>query len=98
MEFGGERIARRGIVVVTVTRLYPTNRMPFGRRDLAEEEKEGEKFFAFLGVETLAQARELDAVYIRDKWLQYQRFWGTVIDGSFCIGSPFSEATVWRRR
>jgi len=72
-----------------ITRLYPTNRMPFGRRDLAEEEKEGEKFFAFLGVETLAQARELDAVYIRDKWLQYQRFWGTVVDGSFCIGSPF---------
>ena len=82
-----------------ITLLYPNNRMPMGRRELAEEEKEGEKFFEFLGVKTLAQARRLDAVYIRDKWVEYKRFWGTVVDGTFCVGHPFDllvEGKHWR--
>jgi para-nitrobenzyl esterase len=69
--------------------LYPGNRMPGGGYSLADEEKEGEKFFEFLGVSSLAEARQLDAEYIRDKSLQYNRFWGNVIDKKFCVGNAF---------
>lgn len=58
---------------------------------LAEAEKQGEKFLEFLGVKTLAEARELDAVYIRDKYDAYMWKNGmmmTVIDNQFCTGDP----------
>jgi para-nitrobenzyl esterase len=73
--------------------LYPNNRMPGVRRTLAEAEKEGAEFFNFLGVKTLAEARKLDAFYIRDKAMQYKNFWGmiwgTVQDDLFCTGNAF---------
>lgn len=58
---------------------------------LADAEKAGEDFFAFLGVKTLAEARELDAFYIRDKYDEYMRshpLLGGVEDGIFCVGDP----------
>jgi para-nitrobenzyl esterase len=65
---------------------YPVNF--FGPdKYLAQVEQEGVKFFDFLGVSSLAEARKLDAVYIRDKMMEYKRTWGTVIDGKFCVGN-----------
>ncbi|TVY07557.1 carboxylesterase/lipase family protein [Paenibacillus cremeus] len=72
--------------------LYPGGRMPRVRRNLAEAEQEGVKFFEFLGVSSLAEARKLDAEYVRDKMLEYNKgfgFWGTVIDHVFSVGSTF---------
>ena len=50
---------------------------------LAEAEKQGEDFFAYLNVKSLEEARSLSATYLRDKNDAYKKFWGTVIDGVF---------------
>lgn len=58
---------------------------------MAEAEKKGEEFFAFLGVDSLEEARKLDAFYIRDKYGEYarehSRFF-TIQDNCFCVGEP----------
>ncbi|OPJ59514.1 carboxylesterase/lipase family protein [Clostridium oryzae] len=69
------------------TTLYPDNLMFKLRQELKEAEQQGTKFFEFLGVNSLAEARQLDAVYIRDKALEYKEFWGTVVDNVFCTGN-----------
>ena len=56
-------------------------------RNLAQAEQEGADFFKFLGVSSLAEARKLDAFYIRDKVVEYKKWWPTVIDGVFCVGN-----------
>ena len=66
--------------------VYPGTRTPGPRLTLAEAEQEGVKFFEFLGVSSLEEARKLDAEYIRVKSLEYKGFWGTVIDNQFCVG------------
>ena len=73
-----------------MTQLYPGGRVP-GKagRDFHAAEEEGVKFFDFLGVKTLAEARALDAEYIRDKALEYKGFWGTVVDNKFSVGVAF---------
>ena len=50
---------------------------------LVDEEKSGEKFFEYLGVKTLAEARALPAEYLRDKCTEYGGLWVTIIDGAF---------------
>jgi para-nitrobenzyl esterase len=72
-----------------ITMLYPGNNMPGVRRNLAEAEQEGVKFFEFLGVSSLTEARQLDAEYIRDKSLEYNKFWGTIVDNLFSVGNAF---------
>ena len=74
-----------------ITKLYPGNRMPGSWLSLSESEKEGEKFFEFLGVKDLAEARSLDAEYINQKALEYQKFWGTVVDQRFCPDNSFDQ-------
>jgi len=69
--------------------LYPGNPLPPGAKTLAEAEKDGERFFAKLGVSSLEEARALDAEYIMAKALEDGSFWGTVIDGQFCVDDPF---------
>ncbi len=64
--------------------VYPSM---FGGKDLAQAEKAGEEFFEILGVKTLAEARALDAFYIRDKLVENPRFFATVVDGKFSLGS-----------
>jgi len=73
-----------------MTSLYPGGRVP-GRasRDFSDAEQAGVDFFNFLGVKTLAEARALDAEYIRDKAGEYKGFWGTVVDGKFSTGIAF---------
>ncbi len=82
-----------------LTELYPGNFLPFLKLNLKEAEQEGVKFFDFLGVKSLAEARKLDAVYIRDKSLEYNYLWGTVIDNVFSVDSAFKlflEGKSWR--
>ncbi|MFX3636030.1 MAG: carboxylesterase/lipase family protein [Candidatus Pristimantibacillus sp.] len=71
------------------TKLYPATPLPKHRSDLTEVEQEGVNFFEFLGVSSLAEARQLDAVYLRDKAVEYGGFWGTVPDQVFISGNPF---------
>ena len=45
--------------------------------------KLAQNFFKFLGVETVEEARKIDAFTLRDKYAEFGGFWGTVIDGKF---------------
>ncbi len=74
-------------------------RSPYGEgsigtpRPLWEAEEGGVDFLDFLGVSTLEQARELDAVFIRDKYAEYVKNaprMGTAVDGRFCVGDPLA--------
>ncbi|MGO4109747.1 carboxylesterase/lipase family protein [Paenibacillus sp. YAF4_2] len=71
------------------TKLYPSTRAPKFQRTLKEAEQEGIQFFDFLDVSSLEEARKLDAVYVRDKMVEYRAFWGTVIDNKFSVGNAF---------
>jgi para-nitrobenzyl esterase len=53
---------------------------------LADAEARGERFFAKLGVKTLAEARALDAAVIRDAAQSRDEVWATVSDGRFQVG------------
>lgn len=58
---------------------------------LNEAEENGKKFFEFLGVETLEEARELDPFFIRDKYAKFREtnpMMAPVIDGLFCTDVP----------
>ncbi|NLX78079.1 MAG: carboxylesterase family protein [Clostridiaceae bacterium] len=69
---------------------YPNNMMPPRfNLTLDEAEQEGVKFFEFLGVRSLKEARELDAEYVLKKTLEYNQFWCPVVDGNFCTGNSF---------
>lgn len=50
---------------------------------LAELEQKGVEFFRFLGIETLAEARALPAVLLRNKMEEFGVFWSVVADGKF---------------
>ena len=66
--------------------VYPAKRR-FGRvPKLREAEEEGVKFFDFLGVKTLEQARAIDEKTLMQKIREYHSFWGTVQDDVFCPG------------
>jgi para-nitrobenzyl esterase len=56
-------------------------------KELSQAERDGVEFFKFLGVSSLVEARRLDAVFLRDKMIEYKAFWGPVIDGKFCVGA-----------
>jgi len=55
-------------------------------QDLSRAEQAGVEFFKFLGVSSLEEARNLDAVILRDRMVEYKAFWGPVIDGKFHTG------------
>ena len=61
---------------------------------LAKAEEKGKDFLAFLGVSTIEEARELDAVFIRDRYAQYaqdhQRMF-PIEDGIFCKGDTLER-------
>ncbi len=62
-------------------------------RPLSEAEKIGLKFFDFIGVNSLEEARKLDAFYIRDmygKFTQNNERMGSTIDEKFLVGDPLS--------
>ena len=62
-------------------------------RKLTEAEQKGIKFFDYIGVKNLDEARKLDAFYLRDKYSEYikdNEWMATTIDGKFCIGDPLA--------
>lgn len=70
--------------------VYPSNRVPPGMgQSLDDAERRGVEFVNFLGASSLEEARGMDAQYVMAKALEYKRWWGTVIDNVFCVGSPF---------
>ena len=77
--------------------VYPDNRRPSRGISLTDAEQAGVEFFEYLGVSSLEEARQLDAEFIRNKALEYGRFWGTVVDGQFCVGDPFQLFVENRR-
>ncbi len=63
----------------------------FRPKTLSEAEKNGVSFFEFLGVKSLKEARNLEAIYIRDKYAEFVKNndrMQMVIDGKFCIDDP----------
>ena len=54
---------------------------------LAEAEQAGVKFFEYLGVKTLEEARRIDAETLRDKASAFRNAgihrWGLCVDGTF---------------
>jgi len=82
----------RGAVVMSAMIFDPYLRREIGRPEkLADAEKKGEEFFAFLGVKTLKEARALDAVTLQrsyEKYMEDHVPFFTVEDGLFCVGDP----------
>ncbi len=74
-----------------ITKLYDGNRVPGTWLTLAQAEQEGVKFFAYLRVRTLEQARRIPSLALRDKVMAYGAFWGTVVDSQFCVANPFDR-------
>ena len=56
---------------------------------LDEAEKQGERFFEYIGVKTLDEARELDAAFVFKKYEQFGEMMGTVLDNRFCTGNSY---------
>ena len=56
-------------------------------RSFQDAEKQGEEFFEFLGVKTLAEARTLPAETIRDKCSEFDKGWSPVVDGNYITGN-----------
>ena len=63
-------------------------------RTIEETQKNGEAFFDFLGVKSLAEARKLDAFHIRNKYGEFAqnhpRF-SVTVDGTFCVDEPLKR-------
>lgn len=58
---------------------------------LWKAEENGQHFLAFLGCSTIEEARKIDAVKVRDKYLEYTSMFPamfTVVDHKFCVGDP----------
>jgi len=66
-------------------------------RPLAEVEQSGVEFFKFLGLKTLAEARKLDAFYIRDKYPEFRTLWSTCDDGVFQVGHQYDNLFAGKR-
>lgn len=85
-----EGLFQRAVIMSGIfNQLYPNSPVPPHNRTLKEAEEDGVAFFEYLGISTLEEARRLDSVFIRDKMLEYGKFWGTVIDQLYCTGHPY---------
>jgi len=84
----------RNTVVMSAMIFDPYMRREIGRPELLKDaEKKGEDFFAFLGVQTLKEARGMDAVKLQrsyEKYMESHVPFFTVQDDRFCIGVPIA--------
>ncbi len=84
----------RNTVVMSAMIFDPYMRREIGRPELLKDaEKKGEDFFAFLGVQTLKDARGMDAVKLQrsyEKYMESHVPFFTVQDDRFCIGDPIA--------
>jgi len=60
--------------------VYPSKR---GKLSAQQAQEQGVRFFEFLGVKTLEEARKVDAVTIRDKCEEFKGSFATTFDGKF---------------
>ena len=83
-----------GAVVMSAMIFDPYLRREIGRPELLKDaEKKGESFFEFLGVRTLKEARNIDAVTLQrsyEKYMESHVPFFTVQDDLFCIGDPIA--------
>ena len=83
-----------GAVVMSAMIFDPYRRREVGRPEtLQQAEKKGEEFFAFLGVNSLEEARALDAVTLQrsyEKYMENHVPFFTVQDDLFCVGDPIA--------
>ncbi len=81
-------------VVMSAMIFDPYLRREIGRPEkLADAEKKGEDFFAFLGVRNLKEARAVDAVTLQrsyEKYMESHVPFFTVQDDLFCVGDPIA--------
>ncbi len=84
----------RNTVVMSAMIFDPYLRREVGRPELLKEaEKKGEDFFAFLGVKTLEEARNINAVTLQrsyEKYMETHVPFFTVQDDLFCTGDPIA--------
>ena len=84
----------RNTVVMSAMIFDPYMRREIGRPELLKDaEKKGEDFFGFLGVQTLKEARGMDAVKLQrsyEKYMESHVPFFTVQDDRFCIGDPIA--------
>ena len=84
----------RNTVVMSAMIFDPYRRREVGRPEkLADAEKKGEDFFAWLGVKSLEEARALDAVTLQrsyEKYMEQHVPFFTVQDDLFCVGDPIA--------
>ena len=84
----------RNTVVMSAMIFDPYMRREIGRPELLKDaEKKGEDFFGFLGVQTLKEARGMDAVKLQrsyEKYMDSHVPFFTVQDDRFCIGDPIA--------
>lgn len=69
-------------------------------KSLSEAENTGAEFFKFMGVRSLAEARELDALTIRDKYGEFAKDhprFAIILDDRFCREDPFRAFLLNRR-
>jgi para-nitrobenzyl esterase len=95
-----EGLFQKAVIMSGVfTGLYPETRMLRFWRSLEEAEREGVEFFKSLGVNSLDEARRLDAGYVLRKAMEFGEFgfWGTVVDGRFNTGNAFDLLLENRR-
>ena len=60
-------------------------------RPLHEAEQLGEEFFRFVGAKNLQEARQMDALHLRNMYAKFREkheWMGTTVDGKFCVGDP----------
>ena len=83
-----------GAVVMSAMIFDPYLRREVGRPEtLAQAEKKGEDFFAWLGVKNLEEARAMDAVTLQrsyEKYMESHVPFFTVQDDLFCTGDPIA--------
>ncbi len=88
---GNQGLFQKAMIMSAMIRSpYNTGRM--GRaQDMQSAEENGSRFLEFLGVDSLEEARKLDAMFVRDKYAEYAKTYprmGVVNDGQFCVGDP----------
>lgn len=59
-----------------------------GYPSLEEAEKMGEEFFKYLGVDSLDEARKIDAMELFEKATSFEGRWGFVRDGYYIVDNP----------
>ena len=88
---GNRGLFRRAVIMSAMIR-SPYEEINLTKpEELGSAEENGRRFFEFLGVSSLEEARGLDAVYIRDRYAAYAQSCPrmyTVLDGQFCVGDP----------